>query len=104
MICGFSCDAFSELFLFYMFSVLTVVCGGEYICLSECEYVYVEIGVMEVSGQKHWELLSVGAGNEFWSSMRIICTLNYCAIFPVCLPYIYKMNLELTDSAGPAVQ
>lgn len=55
MICGFSRDAFSELFLFYIFSALTVVCGGGiYICLSECEYVYVGIGVMEVRGQKHW--------------------------------------------------
>lgn len=54
MICGFSRPAFSELFLFYMFSVLTVACGREFIRLYECEYMYVGTGIMEVRGQKHW--------------------------------------------------
>lgn len=37
-----------------IYCVLTVVCCGEFICLSECEYVYVCAVLMEVRGQKYW--------------------------------------------------
>lgn len=55
-----------QLSLFYMFGILTVLCGREFICLSECEYVYVSTGVTEVRGQKHWmplELMLHAAGS-----------------------------------------